>query len=93
MFKAMYFKNKHGYPLFLCFNFISYHIKYDTVCKKLEKLNHNFNYTHTSLIYKTIIAAPLITVNYPGRLSPAKVSSRCCHTMLANIHKGAYITI
>ena len=48
MLKAMYFKNKHGDPLFLCFIFIF--LSYDDlICKKLEKLNHNFNYTQTSV--------------------------------------------
>ena len=32
--KAMYFKNRHG----------------DTLCKNIEKIDHKFNYTHTSLI-------------------------------------------
>ena len=49
MLKTIYFKNKHGDPLFLCFNdFLEYD---DSVCKKLEKLNHNFNYTQPSLKY------------------------------------------
>ena len=53
MLKARYFKNKHGelvttyfYILFL------YFLLDNSVCKKLEKFNHNFNNTHTSL--KTI---------------------------------------
>ena len=51
--KAMYFKNKHGNLLFLCLILISIHnmILY---ARKLEKLNHNFNYTHTSLNTKSL---------------------------------------
>ena len=39
---------KQAYPLFLCFILI-FLSQADSVCKKLEKLNHKVNYTHTSL--------------------------------------------
>ena len=46
--KGHVFKNKHRVLLLLLFDFYFLALD-DSVCKKLEKLNHNFNYTYTSL--------------------------------------------
>ena len=55
------FKKQTWRPLiFMCyFDFLSLD---DSVCKKLEKINHKFNYTHTSLKYNVTWNISLLTI-------------------------------
>ena len=46
-FKGYVFQKQAWRPLIFMFYF-DFLSQDDSVCKKLEKLNHNFNYTHTS---------------------------------------------
>ena len=50
-FKGHVFQKQAWKPLIFIF-YVYFLAEDDYICKIIEKLNHNFNYTHTSLIKK-----------------------------------------